>query len=225
MDKKRVILKYALQNAIRYKGKADLKAVTSKLFSEIKVKDKKSLLKDVKNIVNKVNKMGLKKQIEELKKIEPKLLEEKKKVKKRIILPKLSKVKGKVVMRFAPNPNGAMSLGHARTALLNWFYTEKYNGEFILRFDGTDPKIKVPIKEAYKWFEEDLKWLGVKIDKIVRQSERLDIYYVYAKKLIDLGKAYVCICNVEDKRKLLAKSLPCECRDLDSYTQTERWDK
>jgi glutamyl-tRNA synthetase len=43
----------------------------------------------------------------------------------------------------------------------------KYNGNFILRFDDTDPKIKIPSKEAYKWIAEDLNWLGIKPHQII----------------------------------------------------------
>src|SRR3989344_2683631 len=104
------ILKYTLKNAIEHKGKADEKAVIGKIF------------KDNKDVVKKVNFMSLDEQKEELKTLDFRLLK-KEKVKKEFMLPEL-KTDKKIVMRFAPNPNGAMRLGHSRIALLNWFYVE-----------------------------------------------------------------------------------------------------
>ena len=40
--------------------------------------------------------------------------------------------------RFAPSPTGFMHVGNVRSAVLNWAYTKKNNGEFILRIDDTD---------------------------------------------------------------------------------------
>ena len=61
----------------------------------------------------------------------------------------------KVVMRFAPNPNGPPTLGHARGIVINSELVKKYKGKLILRFDDTDPKTKKPMLEAYQWYQED----------------------------------------------------------------------
>ncbi|NYZ79865.1 glutamate--tRNA ligase, partial [Candidatus Micrarchaeota archaeon] len=141
-------------------------------------------------------------------------------------LPDLPNAKrGKVVMRVAPNPNGPPHLGHAKQLLLNWFYVRKYDGKYILRFDDTDPKNKVPMKESYVWFQDEAKWLGVKPDVVMIASDRLDVYYDYAKKLIEMGKAYVCTCDVEKFRDLKEKKKACPCRDLPINEQLSRWEK
>ena len=212
MNRKEIILKYALQNAVKY-GHAEFKAVVGKVFSELKnVKDKKVLFEEIKDIITEVNDMKMGEVVSKLMSIDPKLLEGKKEDKKE--LPELPNVGKKVIMRFAPNPNGAMSLGHSRQAILNWLYCQKYNGHYLLRFDDTDPaKVKVPIKEAYEWFVEDLKWLGINPWKIVRQSERLNIYYKYAWELFKKKKAYICVCDSEKKRKLLWKGKKCGCEE------------
>lgn len=211
MPLKEIILKYALQNAIKYE-KADFKAVVGKVFSETDVKDKKALFDEIKGIIDEVNKMKMGDRISKLMKIDPKLMEDKKEEKRE--LPELPNIGKKVVMRFAPNPNGPMSLGHSRQAILNWLYCKKYNGDFLLRFDDTDAgKIKIPIKEAYDWFEEDLKWLGIKPWKVVRQSSRLKIYYKYAWELFKKKKAYVCICPAEKKSKILQQEKRCGCEE------------
>lgn len=43
------------------------------------------------------------------------------------------------IVRFAPSPTGRVHNGNARTAFLNFLYAKKHHGEFILRFDDTDP--------------------------------------------------------------------------------------
>jgi len=212
------ILRITLDNAVRYEGKADAGSVMGLLLGahpELKTKAK-DLMPEIKKVVEEVNKLSIKEQRERLNDLGDIIRPEKQEKDK---IPDLGNPK-KVVVRFAPNPNGPISFGHCRPALLNWFIKEKYNGKYILRFDDTDPKVKVPLKEAYDWFKEDLNWLGVKPNKVVVQSKRLKIYYKYAQKLIDMRKAYVCTCDLEKKREGLHKGLACECRDM---YQTERW--
>ena len=208
---------HALQNAVNYKGKADSKAVIGKIFAENPKINKKTLFNQINEIVNKVNSMSLQEQqsyLQQFPAYKKPLIEKK--------LPDLKNPKN-IIMRFAPNPNGAMSLGHSRVAILNWIYTKNYKGKFILRFDDTDPKVKPPLKEAYSWFIKDLQWLGIKPHKIIKQSERLNIYYKYAKKLIQIDKAYVCTCDIEQKRKLLWSKQSCPCRSLSSSENLKRF--
>ncbi|MAG20377.1 glutamate--tRNA ligase [archaeon] len=219
MNLKDKIFMYAIQNATSYNGKANPKAVIGKVFSENPKTDKKALFKQINEIVSKVNSMSLEEQqvhLQDLPVYEKPIIEKK--------LPDLKNPK-KVIMRFAPNPNGAMSLGHSRVAILNSIYTKNYKGKFILRIDDTDPKVKVPLKEAYKWFEEDLKWLNIKPSKIIKQSERFPIYYRYAKKLIQMDKTYVCTCSVLKKRKSLWNKESCPCRELSIKETAKRFEE
>ncbi len=212
------IRKAALENAVRYKGKAEINAVIGRIMAEkpgIKVK---TIIDKVRKVVEEVNLLTPEAQKAELG--EPR----KKRKEKGKGIPKLQGArKGRVVVRFAPNPNGALSLGHVRQGLWNWFYAERYKGRYIIRMDDTDAKIKVPIREAYNWVTNDLNWLGVKASEIVVQSMRLDIYYGYAKRLIEAGKAYVCTCNVESWRNLVKKRRACPCRNLDVKEQLKKW--
>lgn len=43
--------------------------------------------------------------------------------------------------RIAPSPTGSMHLGGLRTALYNYLFAKKHNGQFILRIEDTD-KVK-----------------------------------------------------------------------------------
>lgn len=102
-------------------------------------------------------------------------------------------------VRFAPSPTGALHVGGARTALFNFLFAKKYDGQFILRVEDTDLD-----RNQERFLDEQLtalKWLGLHWDEGVdkageygpyRQSQRLDIYNQYAQKLLDSGKAYYC---------------------------------
>ncbi len=99
--------------------------------------------------------------------------------------------------RFAPSPTGFFHIGSARTVLFNWLFTRQNNGKFILRIEDTD------IERSNSDFEKDIidgiKWLGLDWDEgPYRQSERLDIYEKYLRKLIEEDRAYYCFCSKED---------------------------
>lgn len=221
-----IILKHALKNAFEHEGKAIAKAVISRVVGEKPeaTKNMRKLSKEVEEVIEEVNKMGLDKQKKKLLEIWPDALE--KKPEKPKELPKLpNAVKGKVVLRFAPNPNGPLHIGHTRQALLNWFYRNEYDGVYILRFDDTDPKTKPPLKEAYEWIIEDLEWLGVKPDKISYASDRLDIYKEHGENLLRRKGAYICTCDPEQWRELKNKKKACPCRELPIREQLKRWEK
>jgi len=216
-----LIKKHALLNAVQHGGKASEKAVLGKVLgenAELK-KEMKRLAADIKKIVGAVNRLSLEAQQKEIEKLG--VAVEKKESKRE--LPPLPHAEGQVVMRFAPNPDGPLSLGRSRQALLNWWYVKKYRGSFVLRFDDTDPKIKTPIKEAYDWIEKDLKWLGVEPSLVVRASERLDVYYKFAEQMIKEGGAYVCLCTADDFKSYRTKGLACPDREMEVEEQVVRW--
>jgi glutamyl-tRNA synthetase len=99
--------------------------------------------------------------------------------------------------RFAPSPTGYLHTGAVRTALFAWLVARQNQGEFILRIEDTDKSREV--EGAVRHIEESLEWLELDWDKggshatgdtKYLQSERLDIYTSYAKKLLEEGKAY-----------------------------------
>ena len=220
---KDIILKHALLNAQQYDGKASIGSVLGKVLAENPAlkKDVPKVKAEIEKTVEQVNSWSLEKQKKELAKLGDVSRPEKE---QRVGLPLLDNaVKGKVVMRMAPNPNGPLHIGHVRPALLNDEYVKMYKGKFILRFDDTDPKGKRPMKEAYDWIRESLQWLGVKIHKETKASERLPVYYRYFEKLLEMGKAYICNCNPVHWRELKARGEACPCRDLSESSAGERW--
>jgi len=101
-----------------------------------------------------------------------------------------------VRLRFAPSPTGKLHLGNVRTAVFNWLYARKHNGKFILRIEDTDlARSEERYVEAIK---KDLEWLGLHWDEIYFQSQRFDIYREYARKLVEMSRAYYCTCTREE---------------------------
>ncbi len=223
-DLRNIILKYALQNAILHEGKANYKAVIGKIMAENpSLRSRaKELIGDVKKIVEEVNSLSPEEQKKELEEIAPELLERKKKEEKKE-LEDLPDVHGEVRMRLAPSPSGPMHLGQSRMAILNDEYVKRYGGVLFLRIEDTNPHNILP--EAYDMIPEDLEWLGVKVHEIVIQSDRFEIYYDYAKKLLEMGRAYITTVPAEEWRKLKSEGKPTKDRELPPEEQLERWEK
>ena len=219
-----VIRKYALQNAVFFKGTANPKSVVGKVLGECPELRSRSaeIIPMIDDIVSEVNKMGLDAQTEELRSFDPDLMVKEKK--ERVYeLPPLEDSEKGVVMRIAPGPSGPLHIGHSRVSVLNDEYVRRYNGKLINRFEDTNPEKIAP--EAYDMIPEDLEWLGVKIHETIIQSDRFEIYYDVTKKLIEMGQAYVCTCDADDWREKKEKMTACPCRNLPKETQMERYDK
>ncbi len=120
----------------------------------------------------------------------------------------------KVVTRFAPSPTGMMHVGGIRTALFAYLLAKKHGGTFILRIEDTDKKREVA--GAKEQIMGSLRFLGVEWDfgpdkpspvfGSCIQSERLPLYYEYARKLIDGGHAYVDPFTEEQTEELRKKA-------------------
>ncbi len=114
------------------------------------------------------------------------------------------------VVRFAPSPTGLIHIGNARTALLNWLHAVRHGGSFILRFDDTD--LERSRREFADAIAEDLDWLGIRPDRIERQSERTAAYEAVAARLKASGHLYPAWETPEEldrrRRRQLARGLP-----------------
>ena len=223
-DVESLIRKYALQNAVFFKGKANPKAIVGKILGECpeyrtKVQE---ITETINAIVADINAMSLDDQKKALEEIDPSMLVKEKKERK-YELPDLENVNGKVVMRIAPGPSGPLHIGHTRVSILNDEYVKRYGGTLICRFEDTNPEKIDP--DAYDMIPEDLDWLGVKIHKTITQSDRFEIYYDYTRKLIEMGHGYVCTCDADHWRELKEQKKACPCRDLSVEEQLERFDK
>ena len=95
----------------------------------------------------------------------------------------------KPVLRFPPEPNFILHIGHAKSMCLNFGLAEKYGGECNLRFDDTNPSAEK--KEYVESILKDIEWLGFKPAKIEYTSNYFEYIYDCAVKLIKKGLAYV----------------------------------
>lgn len=218
----------ALQNAALHGGKADPKVVLGKLLGErADLRPRaKELGPIVQGICAEVESLGAEGAKAELESAAPELLVKKEREERKQELPPLPEaVQGKVVMRFAPNPSGPLTFGHARGVILHLAYTERYQGKLLLRYDDTDPDVKPPVLEGYGWQREDLAWLGGKPDEVITASDRVPIYYEHAERGLGQGALYVCSCAPEAFRDLKGHGKPCEHRELPPEWQLGEWRK
>ncbi|KAG6831645.1 hypothetical protein H0H92_008722 [Tricholoma furcatifolium] len=128
-----------------------------------------------------------------------------------------------VLLRFAPSPTGQLHLGGLRMALYNYLYAKRVGGKWMMRVEDTDAtadkfnKTRF-VPDSVDGIRKALDWAGLEYDygpgkdgphAPYFQSERLDLYRSYAKKLLDSGHAYRCFCSVDkmtETRERLARS-------------------
>ena len=115
-----------------------------------------------------------------------------------------------VVTRFAPSPTGRLHVGNIRTALHNFLFSRKNGGMFILRIDDTDRERSTA--EFDHAIRDDLEWLGLLPDSMIRQSERFALYEREFERLRSAGRVYACYETAEElelrRKVLLGRGLP-----------------
>ena len=113
---------------------------------------------------------------------------------------KTNKHQGRVHLRFPPEPNGYLHIGHAKSICLNFGLAAQNNGLCNLRFDDTNPS-----KEDVEYIDSiinDVRWLGFDWgDRLFYASDYFEKMYDYAVSLIKAGKAYVCDLSPDEIRK------------------------
>ncbi len=113
--------------------------------------------------------------------------------------------------RYAPSPTGPQHIGGLRSALFGWLYARRHGGQFILRIEDTDQKRSVP--GSIDMIEKAFAWLNMDIDEGPRQggaygpyiqSERLELYQTWAKRLVEAGHAYKCFATPAELKEMRA---------------------
>ena len=226
-----IIYSFALQNCLEH-GQAQMGSIMGRLSQNFDMNKYGRLLpRYVIAEVNRANslmqKSGEQSVREELMKIDSSKIErlEKEKIKIERTFPELPNVDdGNFKVRFAPNPNAPLTVGHMRGVLINNYYADKYGGDFIIRFDDTSTDVKPPILDAYVQILKDTAWLtGKAPDDVIIASDRIDIYYNYAKELISLNGAYMC--NCKNFKELKDASEPCPHRKLTTTENLDLFDR
>jgi len=109
----------------------------------------------------------------------------------------------RVRLRFPPEPNGYLHIGHAKSVCLNFGLARDFGGVCHLRFDDTNPE-----KEEREYVDaivEMVRWLGWSWDAhgtrhLYYASDYFDFMYRAAEVLIDAGLAYVDEQSAEEMR-------------------------
>lgn len=109
---------------------------------------------------------------------------------------KFESVGNNIRVRFPPEPNGYLHIGHIKAMCINFGVKEKYHGTINLRMDDTNPA-----KEDFEYVNsiiDAIKWLGFKYDKLVFASDYYFKLYKIAEQYIRDGYAYVCDLSAEE---------------------------
>ena len=224
------VRKYAMQNTVEYDGAGQSGSVLGRLLGERA--DLRSRAKELKSLVEKeveaANQMAKENGVdavrESLAATNPEALERRKQQKRVGLKPLPNAIEGKVILRFAPNPNGPLTVGHSRGVVVNSEFAKMYSGKVVLRYDDTDTRVKPPLPEAYGWIEEEYEWLaGRPADIIIRASERMPIYLEHAKKMLESGFGYICRCSALEFKNLRDKSQSCPCRNRTVKDNISDW--
>ena len=107
---------------------------------------------------------------------------------------------GRVAVRFPPEPNGYLHIGHAKSICLNFGIAAQYTGTCNLRLDDTDPSGES--LEYVTSIIDDIHWLGFDWDdRLFYASDYFEQLYNFAVQLIKSGKAYVCNLTPDQMRE------------------------
>ncbi|KAL7157519.1 hypothetical protein ABFS83_02G082600 [Erythranthe nasuta] len=130
-------------------------------------------------------------------------------------------VVGKVKLRFAPEPSGYLHIGHAKAALLNQYFAERYKGEVIIRFDDTNPD-----KESNEFVDNlliDIATLGIRYTAVTYTSDYFPQLMEMAEKLIREGKAYVDDTPREKMKEERMDGIESKCRNNSVEENLKLW--
>ena len=108
----------------------------------------------------------------------------------------------RVRLRFPPEPNGYLHIGHAKSIWLNFELAREYGGVCHLRYDDTNPEKEEQeyvdaIRDAVKWLGYDSSLAddparpGQPNEHVYFASNYFDFMYRAAEYLIGAGLAYV----------------------------------
>lgn len=131
--------------------------------------------------------------------------------------PKRQLAPGAEVTRTAPSPTGFYHTGGLFGATIDKMLADKTNGVFFLRIEDTDKKRQVAgaADIAYRALcsfnlKPDEGFMGEGVPEkgdygSYVQSERLEIYHTFAKRMVELGRAFPCFCNVTEGKEDIKK--------------------
>ena len=127
--------------------------------------------------------------------------------------PKRNLKEGAIVSRYAPSPTGFVHFGNMLSCFIESFIPKKNGGIFYLRIEDTDQKREVD--GGVENVINSIKALGIEYSEGVMsstkqigeygpyiQSQRKEIYDVFAKYMIENDIAYPCFCTEEEIQEI-----------------------
>ena len=151
---------------------------------------------------------------------------------------------GAIVTRYAPSPTGLPHIGNLFQTFISMHFAKQTNGIFYLRIEDTNQKRSV--EDGIAKIIKSLNDFNIKFDEGVVsetevngiygpyiQSERKEIYWAFAKYLIENDMAYPCFCDAESLDDIRQKQEKYKsrigyygryatCRNLSVEEATER---
>ncbi len=226
------IKEFALENAVKFKGKATKGAIVGKLMSlDVTIKSRMQEVNPlIDKIIEEVNSMDLESQTKLLLELNPNFTEQqedkkKENKEKRSDLPELKNAEmGKVVTRIAPEPSKYNHVGHALSFGINYMYAQKYNGKTIIKFDDTNPE-----KESQEYVDamqaDVIDYMDIKPAKVIYASDSNDKLLEMTQKLVDENQTYTCCCAQEEISGHRRNMTECKCRSKDLATIKKEWEE
>lgn len=144
---------------------------------------------------------------------------------------------GAKVTRFAPSPTGFVHFGGMYQAVVDERLAHQSGGVFFLRIEDTDGQRE--IKGAVEALINTLSDYGVSYDEGLmldengelvekgaygpyKQSQRAELYHVFAKKLVAEGKAYPCFSTEEELEEIQQTDKKAEIKNTDWHIAAEQ---
>ncbi|MEZ4218189.1 MAG: glutamine--tRNA ligase/YqeY domain fusion protein [Myxococcota bacterium] len=108
---------------------------------------------------------------------------------------------GRLAMRFPPEPNGFLHIGHAKAIAIDFGIAREFGAPCHLRFDDTNPSTEDP--RYVEAIERDIRWLGYDWGAhLYHASDYFEQMYEHAVALVRKGRAYVCDLSSEEHTRL-----------------------
>lgn len=126
-------------------------------------------------------------------------------------------------VRFPPEPNGYLHIGHLRSLYYNKLYADRNNGTLLLRFDDANPdNCKYEYVNA---IIDDMKSMHFDMDSIPTStmSQYFDICIGHIEKLLSKDLAYVETLDQETIQKLKTQKTNSESRSNTTVRNIELW--
>lgn len=142
--------------------------------------------------------------------------------------PKRDLKDGQIVTRFAPSPTGYVHIGNFFQAFISYNLAKNSDGIYFLRLEDTDQKrAKENAKEI---LYAALDYYGIKYDEYQTldgkdvgvygpyvQTQRQEYYKVFAKKLVEEGKAFPCFCKKTEGKEEVLKQRETKWLENDAF--------